>query len=75
MAYVIEQWHVEKLQYWDGVEQRAGSLKEANRWTPDYASAVKFADRESATKVLIYICGGVGRVTEHATIGEGQPAH
>lgn len=69
--YAIEQLHNGQRVYWDGVEAHT-SGRQKSRWTADFHSAVKFADRESAAKILVYICDGCGSVVEHAYMSASQ---
>jgi hypothetical protein len=67
--FVVEQYQNDVLHYWDGCHiavRGAGAL--SSRWTREFEHAVKFSDRESATKVLVSLCDGIGRVAEHSYV-------
>ncbi len=61
--WVIERYHMCELQYWAGANIRRGS-----EWRPKFDGAVKFADYESAMRVLTDLCDGNGRVVEHSLV-------
>lgn len=58
--WVIEQYRQNQLHYWGGA-----TLRRENMWATTFRDAVKFADRESANRVLTDLCEGLGRVAEH----------
>ena len=61
--FVIERYIADRLCYWACGARGRGPRDD---WSEDFGFAVKFADRESASAVLIHGCGHEGRVTEHA---------
>lgn len=62
--WVIERYRHSLLEFWGG---RNNDGRE-NRWEDKFTDAVRFADAESASRVLADLCDGVGRVAEHAWI-------
>lgn len=58
--WAIEQYQMCELMYWAGANTRR-----ENVWNAKFDAAVKFADYESALRVLTDLCDGNGRVAEH----------
>lgn len=74
--WVIERCYHSNLHYWNagaaGAGSRADRFQKGDGWTTSVHDAVRFADEESASIVLAYICDGQGRVCEHSLI-DGMP--
>jgi hypothetical protein len=61
--WVIEQYQNCELRYWNGANSRRASV-----WTSKFDDAVKFADYNSAMRVMTDLCDCLGRVVEHAMV-------
>lgn len=61
--YVIEQYQNCELHYWAGADSRRDGV-----WTKRFDWAVKFADYDSAMRVMTDLCACMGRVVEHSYI-------
>lgn len=61
--WVIEQYQNCDLHYWSGANTRR-----ENVWTKKFDAAVKFADYESAMRVMTDLCDCRGRVVQHGCV-------
>lgn len=66
-AFVIERYHNSIVEYWNG------RFVDARGWETVHESALRFARREDADRVLAWLLDGGGRVAEHFWTKEAAP--
>lgn len=81
IGYLIERYYTGVLYYWNGRPRSSSWLNKGDEinlddgaWTEKPADAIWFLDEGSATGVLCWSLGTVGRVAQHKMVERNSPA-
>ena len=66
--WLIEAYFNGALHYWCAGARGRGAR---DNWAKDIGWATKLADADSAEQVLLHICDGIGKSTQHKNIDFG----